>query len=208
LTRFILIRHGQTAWHSDGVERAEGLADVDLDEIGVRQARATAARLNRWQPAAVYSSPLKRALATAGILGARRGLAPQPEPGLIDINYGRWQGMTHEEARSDDPRIYGQWLSRPHQVTFPGGEDLARVRERATGAVEALTPRHEGQTVVLVSHKVVIKVLLCHFLGLDDTHFWRFQQGFCALNIVEAGKGPAVLHLLNDTCHLEQSGGR
>jgi len=205
LSRLILIRHGQTAWHSDGVERAEGLADVDLDEVGLRQARATAARLSRWQAAAVYSSPLKRALATAGILGARRGLEPRIEPGLIDIDYGRWQGMTHEEARADDPRVYDLWLRRPHQVTFPGGEDLARVRERAAGAVEALMAKHKEETVVLVSHKVVIKLLLCHFLGLDNTHFWQFQQGFCALNIVEAGKGPAVLYLLNDTCHLEKA---
>ena len=202
MARLILIRHGQTAWHSDGLDRAEGRADVELDEAGVRQARATAARLSRWPVAAVYSSPLKRAMATADVIGARRGLTAQPEPGLIDIDYGRWQGMTHEEARADDPRTYDLWLKRPQQVTFPGGEELARVRERAVGAVRALAPRHEGQTVVLVAHKVVIKLLLCHFLGLDETGFWRFEQVFCALNVVEVGKGPAVLYLANDACHL------
>ncbi len=202
MTRLILIRHGQTAWHSDGLDRAEGRADVELDEAGVRQARATAARLSLWPVAAVYSSPLKRAMATADTIAARRGLTARPEPGLIDIDYGRWQGMTHEEARADDPRAYDLWLKRPQQVTFPGGEDLARVRERAVGAVRALAPGHEGQTVVLVAHKVVIKLLLCHFLGLDDTGFWSFQQGFCALNVVGVGEGPAVLYLANDSCHL------
>jgi broad specificity phosphatase PhoE len=206
LTRFILVRHGQTLWHSDGVERAEGRAEVDLDEAGIRQARATAARLNHWEISAVYSSPLKRAFSTASILAVRHGLTAQPEPGLIDIDYGKWQGMTHPEAKADNPKIYYLWLKRPHQVTFPGGEGLADVRKRAVGAVEALTPKHKGQTVVLVSHKVVIKVLLCHFLGLDDTHFWRFQQEFCAVNVVEVDGGSATLHLINDACHIERPG--
>ncbi len=206
MTRFILIRHGQTVWHSDGIERAEGRAEVDLDEIGVRQARATAARLNPWEISAIYSSPLKRALNTASIMAARRGSTAQPEPGLIDIDYGKWQGMTHQEAQADDPNLYGLWLKRPQLVTFPGGEGLADVRKRVVSAVEALTPKHDGQTVVLVSHKVVIKVLLCHFLGLDDTHFWRFQQGFCTVNVVEVDGSSAVVHLINDACHLERPG--
>jgi len=206
LTRFILIRHGQTVWHSDGVERAEGRAEVDLDEEGVRQARATAARLNSWEISVIYSSPLKRALSTASILAARRGLAAQSEPGLIDIDYGKWQGMTHPEAQADDPKLYDLWLKRPQLLTFPGGEGLADVRKRAVSAVEALTPKHDGQTVVLVSHKVVIKILLCHFLGLGDTHFWRFQQGFCAVNVVEVDGGSSVVHLINDACHLERPG--
>ena len=206
MTRLILIRHGQTVWHSDGVERAEGRAEVDLDEVGVRQARATAARLSAWEISAIYSSPLKRAFSTASILAVRRGLAAQPEPGLIDIDYGRWQGMTHPEAKADDPKAYDLWLKRPDQVTFPGGEGLADVRKRAVSAVETLTSRHANQTVVLVSHKVVIKVLLCHFLGLADTHFWRFQQGFCAVNVVEVDGGSATVHLINDACHLERPG--
>lgn len=206
MTRFILIRHGQTVWHSDGVERAEGRAEVDLDEVGNRQARATAARLNGWKISAFYSSPLKRAFSTATILAARQGITVQPEPGLIDIDYGKWQGMTHPEARADDPKSYDLWLKRPHQLTFPGGEGLADVRMRAVGAIDTLTPKHDDQTIVLVSHKVVIKVLLCHFLGLDDTYFWRFQQGFCAVNVVEVDGGSAVLHLVNDACHLERPG--
>lgn len=206
MTRIILVRHGQTVWHSDGIERAEGRAEVDLDEVGVRQAGATAARLSQWEISAVYSSPLKRALSTAGILGARRGLTPQPEPGLIDIDYGKWQGMTHQEAKADDPRLYDLWLKRPHLVAFPNGESLNDVRKRAVSGIEALVPKCDGKTVVLVSHKVVIKLLLCHFLDLDDSHFWRFQQGFCAVNVIEADAGSRVVHLINDACHIEGLG--
>ena len=176
---------------------------MDLDEAGVRQARATAARLERCGVAAIYSSPLRRALATAGIIGGRCGLEPRPEPGLIDIDYGRWQGMTHAEALADDPGTYHLWLTRPYQVTFPGGEGLARVRDRAVAAVQALSPRHDGQTVVLVCHKVVIKVLVCCFLALGEAGFWRFQQSFCALNVFETGRKPPVMYLFNDACHLQ-----
>lgn len=206
MTRFILIRHGQTVWHSGGVERAEGRAEVDLDEVGISQARATAARLIPWDISAVYSSPLKRAFSTATILAARKGLAVQSEPGLIDIDYGKWQGMTHAEAKADNPKIYDLWLKRPHEVSFPGGEGLDEVRRRAVSVVETLGPKHDGQTVVLVAHKVIIKVLLCHFLGLGNTHFWRFQQEFCALNIVEVDRGSATLHVVNDACHIERPG--
>jgi len=188
------------------VERAEGRSEVDLDEVGVRQARATAVRLNPWEISAIYSSPLKRAFSTAGILAARRGLTAQPEPGLIDIDYGKWQGMTHPEAQADDPNLYRLWLKRSQLLTCPGGEGLADVRKRAISAVEALTPKHDGQTVVLVSHKVVIKVLLCHFLGLGDSYFWRFQQGFCAVNVIEVDGGSPTVHLINDACHLERPG--
>ena len=110
MTRFVLIRHGQTVWHSDGVERAEGRAEVDLDEVGGRQARATAARLNPWEISAVYSSPLKRAFSTASILAARRGLAVQPEPGLIDIDYGKWHRMLVFPMH---PRFLSSLLSAP-----------------------------------------------------------------------------------------------
>jgi broad specificity phosphatase PhoE len=114
--------------------------------------------------------------------------------------------MTHQEAQADDPNLYSLWLKRPQLVTFPGGEGLADIRTRAVSAVEGLTPKHDGQTVVLVSHKVVIKVLLCHFLGLGDSHFWRFQQGFCAVNVVEVDGSSTVVHLINDVCHLERPG--
>lgn len=206
MTRIILIRHGQTVWHSDKIERAEGRADVDLDEVGIRQARATAARLEQMDVSAIYSSPLKRAFSTASILAARKGLTVQADPGLIDIDYGKWQGLTHEEAQASDAALYDLWLKKPHLVTFPGGESLANVKQRIVSTVETLTPEHDGQTVVLVSHKVACRVLLCHLLGLDESHFWTFQQGFCAINMFDLDRGLPVIRLINDTCHLEGHG--
>lgn len=204
MTRIFLIRHGQTAWNEGQGERLRGRADIPLDEIGVRQARATAARLAQWPVAAVYTSPLRRALSTASILAEPLKLQPQPQGGLIDIDYGRWQGLSLDEAASDDNDLYRLWLESPHLVRFPHGESLEQVRERAIAAVRGLVPLHAGESIVLVSHKVVCKVLVCALLGLDIPHFWRVQQDLCAISIFEADKDPCTVVKLNDTCHLDK----
>jgi broad specificity phosphatase PhoE len=206
LTRLIIIRHGQTAWNEGEGERLRGRADLELDEIGLRQARAAATRMALWRVTAVYSSPLRRAVTTAEILAESLRLKAQTLEGLIDIDYGSWQGLSLKEAEANDPDLYRLWLQRPHLATFPGGEDLEQVRERVNSSVEILVPRHLGQTVVLVSHKVVCKVLLCSLLGLDNSHFWQIQQGLCAISLVEIENDVPVMLLLNDTCHLRDVG--
>lgn len=203
MTRFVLVRHGQTAWNEGRGERLRGRSDIDLDETGVRQAGAAAARLAHWQVDAVYSSPLARALRTARILAEPKGLPVEPVDGLADIDYGRWQGLSLEEAAADDRLLYDLWLKSPQLVTFPHGESLARVRSRALDAVVRLSPGHDGQTVVLVSHKVVCKVLVCSLLGLEESGFWRVQQDLCAFDVFEADENGLTVVRLNDACHLE-----
>ena len=204
MTRIILVRHGQTAWNEGAGERLRGRADIELDEVGIRQAKATAARLAQWPVAAIYSSPLRRALSTASILAEPLKLQPQPLEGLIDIDYGRWQGLSLNEAAADDNQLYRIWLESPHLVTFPQGESLKQVRKRAVAAVRSLVPLHAGEAIVLVSHKVVCKVLVCALMGLDTSNFWRVQQDLCAINIFVADQRSCTVIKLNDTCHLEK----
>lgn len=204
MTRIIVVRHGQTAWNEGEGERFRGRAEVELDDQGIRQARATAARLAHWKAAAIYSSPLKRALSTANILAEPVKLPVQPVEGLIDIDYGRWQGLSLKEAAEEDSKLYKLWLKSPHLVTFPQGESLEQVQKRVVSAVESLIPQHPGQSIVLISHKVVCKVLFCSLLGLDTSHFWQLQQDPCAINIVEAGENATAVVSLNDNCHLKE----
>ncbi|NQT48117.1 MAG: histidine phosphatase family protein [Chloroflexi bacterium] len=203
MTRIVLIRHGQTAWNEVHGERLRGRAEIELDDMGARQARATAMRLADWELAAVYSSPLKRAFDTASILAEPHELQPQPSDGLIDIDYGRWQGLSLPEAAADDSQLYHLWLNSPHLVTFPNGENLEQVRKRMVGTVEDLVPKHAGETIVLVSHKVACKVLVCSLLGLDNSHFWQVQQDLCAINVFETDENGFAVVRINDTCHLE-----
>ena len=204
MTRIIVVRHGQTAWNEGEGERFRGRAGVELDDKGIRQTRATAARLAQWEVAAIYSSPLKRALSTAKILAEPLRLQVQLMEGLIDIDYGRWQGISLKEAAEDDSKLYELWLKSPHLVTFPQGESLEQVQKRVVSAVESLVPQHPGQSIVLVSHKVVCKVLFCSLLGLDTSHFWQLQQDPCAINLVEADENTVAIASLNDNCHLKE----
>ncbi len=201
MARIILIRHGRTEWNR--VERFRGRADIGLDEMGVKQAEAAANRIAEWQISAIYSSPLRRALTTAEILAGRLNLEVKPLFGLIDIDYGDWQGLSPEEAAARDGDLYSRWLNSPHTVKFPGGESLDEVRERASSAVDSLITQHLKQTIILVSHKVVCQILILSLLGLDNSHFWEIAQDVCAINVFEVRGGVPSALLLNDTCHLK-----
>jgi broad specificity phosphatase PhoE len=202
LTRLILVRHGRTEWNR--VERFRGRADIKLDKVGAKQAKAAAARIADWQVSALYSSPLRRASTTAEILACPLSLEIKLLPDIIDIDYGNWQGLSPEEAAAKDGDLYSQWMESPHKVRFPGGESLTAVRERAASAVDSLIALHPKETVVLVSHKVVCQVLILSFLDLDNSHFWQITQDVCAINIFEVRGGIPSALSLNDTCHLRE----
>jgi broad specificity phosphatase PhoE len=185
------------------VERFRGRADIELDEVGMEQAEATAGRIAEWSVSAIYSSPLRRALATAKILAQRFNLEVKPLPGIIDVDFGDWQGLSPEEAADKYGALYLKWLESPHLVKFPGGESLAEVRERAGSAVDGLIAQHSRGTIALVTHRVVCQILILNLLGLDNSHFWEITQDVCAVNLFEVrGSVPAAL-ILNDTCHLK-----
>lgn len=204
MTLIILVRHGQTEWN--WVERFRGRATLDLNEAGIKQAEATAERIGQWSVVAIYSSPLLRAVTTARILARHLGLEVECLPGLIDIDYGEWQGLSPDEAVVRDGSLYRLWLESPHLVTFPGGESLTQVRERAVACVDNLIQVHPEKTVVMVSHKVVCQVLILHFLGLDNSCFWQVAQDVSAINLFEIRDGIPIALLLNDTCHLSKLG--
>ncbi|MBC7082787.1 MAG: histidine phosphatase family protein [Firmicutes bacterium] len=203
--KIILIRHGQTKWNREEVFR--GRADIPLDETGVAQAEATGAALSHIKITAVYSSPLARANETGRIIARPHGLGVQLVDDLADIDCGAWEGLPVEEARSRYPDMFQAWQRVPHTVTFPGGESLDKVARRAASALDRIAAAHaQGETVAVVSHRVVNKLLLLRVLGLGSSAFWKIRQDTCCLNIIEHGPGGYVLHLLNDRCHL--TGGR
>jgi broad specificity phosphatase PhoE len=199
----ILIRHGQTRWNEQVGERFRGRADIDLDDVGIRQAELTAKRVASWPVKAIYSSPLKRALRTAEILASPFKLKVDPLEGLIDLDFGQWQGLSHEEAARLYPELYRRWFQNPHEVTFPQGESLDKVRERVMEALRELLLQHEEETIVLVSHKMVCKALILGILGIDNSHFWQIEQYTCTLNLVEVRGERLRVMLINDTCHLK-----
>ena len=202
MTRIILVRHGQTEWNR--VERFRGLADVPLNETGVKQAEATGIRVAaKWKPIAIYSSPLSRAVKTAEAIAKHFGLSVQVHPALADIDYGDWEGLSPDEVRIRWAEILDKWYNAPHLAMIPNGEILADLRERAMKTVNELAVRHAGETILLLGHTVINRIILLGVLGLGNERFWRIKQDTCAINLFEVKDGDYTLISLNDTCHLD-----
>jgi probable phosphoglycerate mutase len=186
---------------------------LPLDEIGLKQAEATGRYLaERWPVDAVYASPMQRAVQTAEAIARAvrliaqdqaHGLTVEPFDGLLDIDFGEWQGHSPEEVGERYPDLLKAWLEAPHTVQMPSGESLDDVRTRVVAGLDEVVTRHRGQTVALIGHTVVNRVLLCAVLGLGNEHFWRLRQDTCAVNVFDADDdGTFTIVLLNDTCHL------
>jgi probable phosphoglycerate mutase len=201
MTRIVLVRHGQTEWNR--MERFRGRADVPLNETGLAQAEATGKRVaDEWQPSAIYASPLSRAVKTAAAIARHFDLPVQIHHGIADIDYGQWQGLTPDEVKERWPEIHHAWYNAPHTMRIPGGETLDDLRTRGMAAVKELAARHAGQTIVLVGHTVINRIILLGVLGLGNERFWHLRQDTCAINVFEADDGEFTLVSLNDTCHL------
>jgi len=199
MTTVYLVRHGQTAWNREEVFR--GRADISLNEIGRKEALLTGQYLRGARVDLVYSSPLSRAVETAEAIAQYQGKEVLILDGLIDIDFGRWQGVSHEVVRERHGELYRQWKDTPHLVRFPGGESLEEVRERALTAIHEVIRDHPDETLVMVSHRVVNKIVICGLLGLDNSHFWQVGQDTGCINVLEFGEG-FTLRRLNDTSHL------
>jgi broad specificity phosphatase PhoE len=200
-TSIILVRHGQTAWNAEEVFR--GQADIELDEMGLKQAELLAEYLSPRKLEAVYSSPLKRAVWTAEAIARRHGLTVEITPGLNDIDFGEWQGLSLQEVRTRFDEPFSAWVSEPHQARIPSGESLDDVRQRALALVNQVMDEHEGTVVVLVSHRVVNKVLICALLGLDNSYFWNVRLDTCGMTTFEVEDGRFVLVEHNNTSFLD-----
>ncbi len=201
ITSIYLIRHGQTAWNKEEIFR--GRTDIPLDETGLKQAELAGEYFKGMKIHGIYSSPLSRAWETAQRIVRFRNLKVQPMSGILDMSFGKWEGQAHQEIQKIDSETYRRWREEPHLVRLPGGESLDDVRVRAMAALEELIRNHPGKTLVLVSHRVVNKVLICAILGLDNSHFWQITQDTTAINLIQHRDGKYILSLMNETCHLK-----
>jgi len=200
MTEIILVRHGRTPWNKDKIFR--GTFDIPHDEVGQEEVRLAGEWLKGETIHAAYSSPLSRARDTAEAIARHHGLEVHDLPGLIDLNYGDWQGVPLAEVKVKYADLYRQWETAPHTVRFPHGETLEEVRARALNAVNEVLQRHPGQVVLLAAHRVVNKVLIAAFIGLDNSHFWRIGQDTAAINRFQWTGSTWNIMLINDTCHL------
>ena len=173
MTRLLLIRHGETDWNVEG--RYQGQADPPLNERGLAQARALAERLKREgiRPAAIYSSPLRRAWQTAQIIAEAVGAPLFAEPRLKEICLGEWEGVLTPEIMRRWPETFRDWEERPWETRPPGGETIAEVQKRVYAAVDDILARHPNDTVAIVAHRLPLALLKIRYQGYDPAEVRR-----------------------------------
>jgi broad specificity phosphatase PhoE len=159
-TRLLLVRHGETDWNRVG--RWQGQADPPLNDTGRRQAAGLADRLAGDGIAAVYSSDLTRARETARAVAQRLGLGVVEDPALREIDVGSWSGLTRAEVAERFPDGYARWLEGE---IGHDGETREQLAARAVGAARTIAGRHQGETVLVVTHGGVIRALRRHAAG-------------------------------------------
>lgn len=199
--KFLLVRHGQTEWNQ-GNERFRGRADVPLNDTGKIQAQKIAARLAKEKINAIYVSPMQRTFYTAQPLATALKIKAEPHPGLLDIDVGALEGMTIDEARTAFPEVMEKWITTPGKVKFPKGESFKAMRTRIVALLDEMTAKHAGETIALVTHRVVCSAMLGIVLGLDADALWRIRQENACLNAFEKHEHGWVVTLMNDTSHL------
>jgi broad specificity phosphatase PhoE len=193
-----MARHGQTTWNAG--RRFQGASDVGLSERGRAQAAALGRALARRRLAAVYVSPMRRAIETAEIAVGGAGVPIVPLPGLRELSLGEWEGCTVDEIRSRDGDPYLAWVRSPHDCPPPGAEPLDVVAARVEAAVDAIARLHgQRDDVLVVAHGGVISVYACRLLGCSFNALWRLRVDNCSLTVAR----PPRLVSVNDTAHLE-----
>jgi probable phosphoglycerate mutase len=198
-----LIRHGETDWNMAG--RWQGHADVPLNDLGLRQARLLAQRIQSEQVRfdAIYSSDLARAYQTAWELGAAVRVPVQLYPPLREIDLGTWSGLHYDEIRERFP-VEAKLLEQGQDIPRGGAETLSALRKRVVEAVEGIIAHRDGETIALVTHGGCIRMLLAHADSYHGDGFKRYPHiGNTSISTLRCASGSWDVLGINDMRHLE-----
>jgi len=201
---FVLLRHGETPLTPQKRFSGSGGTDPSLSDVGREQAeRAGAALARRGTIEAVLASPLTRTRETAGIVAAHLGLDVTIDDGLIETDFGAWEGLTFAEVRERYPDDLTTWLADPEAQPSGGGESFAATATRIAAARDKLVAAYAGRTVLLVSHVTPIKTFVRLALGAPPESLFRMELSAASLSAVAYyTDGNASVRLFNDTSHL------
>lgn len=183
-----VVRHGTTTMNVEN--RYRGRRDIPLDAQGYQDAVDAARELSTVGLAAVYTGGLRRTIATAQII-ADEARVPDIRilHGLINIDYGAWEGMTAQEAEMYDPLAFKLYRTSPSRAVCPNGERLADGQRRMLEALTLIGSRHLGEHVAVISHAVMIRLMVASITNADDER-WRIPVGRGSLTtmLFQSGK--------------------
>ena len=203
-TRLLLLRHGVTPLTVE--KRFAGIGDPELTDAGREQARRAAERLRedaRFGPVdAILASPLRRTTATAEAVAKEVGLIVLPEPGFLELDFGRLEGLSFAEANDQYPAELSAFLGSP-DIPPPGGETVSALAHRVGRAKDSLLARYPRQTVLVATHVTPIKALVCQALGAPLTAVNRMELSPASLTVIDYyADGLTNVRCVNDVSHL------
>ncbi|MFJ8779230.1 bifunctional RNase H/acid phosphatase [Streptomyces sp. NPDC102476] len=201
---FVLLRHGETPLTPQKRFSGSGGTDPALSDVGREQAaRAAEALADRGTIQHILASPLTRTRQTAAAVAERLGLEVTVEDGLIETDFGAWEGLTFGEVRERYPDDLNTWLSDPEAEPTGGGESFAATATRIAATRDKLVAAYAGRTVLLVTHVTPIKTFVRLALGAPPESLFRMELSAASLSAVAYyADGNASVRLLNDTSHL------
>ncbi|MEE6269912.1 MULTISPECIES: histidine phosphatase family protein [Streptomyces] len=171
MTDFLLVRHGETVWHAEN--RYAGRSDVPLTDRGREQARTLAHWATTADLTAIWTSPLTRARLTAAPAADACGLTPHVDERLYELDFGQGEGLTRDEMRQRFPRGVADFLADPAEHHLPGGEHPRHAAERAAACLTDIARDQPHGRILVVAHSTLIRVLLCHLLGIPLAAYRR-----------------------------------
>lgn len=192
-TRLLLVRHAEP--DESMQDRCYGSLDVPLSAAGLRRAAAVGEALRDHDIAAVYTSPLERAFETARAIATAQGLEPIACDDLRELDFGELEGMRYDDIAAGHPELHRFWMDDPASVRFPGGEGLADLRRRVLTEAARIRARHAGEAVAVVAHGGVVRVVLADVLDLPDAAFFRLDQPYGALSVVDWVDGVPIVRV-------------
>lgn len=200
VTKIYLIRHGETEDADE--KRYKGHIDVPLSENGIEQIKRVskfvsteAGKQESGKVTAVYCSGLIRAVKSAEIIAEPLGLKPVVVGELKERNFGAWEGKSFDEIKEEYPEAFGAWADNPLRFSPMGGESTIDVSERAIKIFDELVGRHEGESIAIVAHGGINRVILCELLGIPLENIFRVEQDYAAVNVIEKWDYPVIKHL-------------
>ncbi|MEA4880620.1 MAG: histidine phosphatase family protein [Synergistaceae bacterium] len=200
-TTILIARHGECRGNTDGLFR--GRMDFPLNDRGRIQAEELAGAIAPLRPTVLYSSPLLRAVETAEACGRRCSLPVLIEEGFNNISLGPWEGQPKTEIAREFPREWELWLKDPEQLDIEGGETLSQVFLRSMESLNRLVNAHRGETILILTHRTVIKPLLAGCLAIPSPWFWKTHTDTAAYSILHFDDLHGYsLYALNRTDHL------
>lgn len=200
-TRVLLIRHGATTSTAD--DRFAGSSNVELSDAGREEAARLSRRLASARIDACFCSDMQRAIDTARIVVEPHKLTPTPVKALREIDHGHWEGKVHKDVEKKYAQEYAAWSADPLTIAPPGGETGMSVLARALPAMRKIVTEHQGQTILIASHKATNRLLIAYYLGMDLRRYRdRLGQDVACLNILDfRSPTEAMVVTLNDTAH-------